>query len=143
MFAASPAIAIDPPTETEMAWLAEHAPKGFDVYPDGIWVSAGVDTENTSYGIRLKDLRASPGKGYQVTVWMRADYRQNVKRPYRTGKFRLTFDCAQDRYWRGAFVNYRADGSVHSEGSGSGVYGTQDIVPGSMAEQWAKLVCWH
>lgn len=146
VWAAALALLAVGPVETDKAfkeeyleWLIVNAPLGWDVYADGVWVSAGTDSTGSRYAIRMEDMK-EPKKSAYKTVWLRGEHQKDKTRPYRTSKFRLTVNCEAKTSSNGTWVNYRADGSIHSTGQGSALHYT-DIIPGSIGDQWRKMIC--
>ena len=134
------ALAAAAPTPEQMEWLKYNAPDGFDIYPDGIWVRAGADGTGAAYGMRLEDLQ--PQKGMpSPTIWMRGDHSRDKTAPYRSEKFRVTFNCLGHTYRVGTSIRYKADGSTYSSRYASLYDAFVDVVPGSIGEHWFSLVC--
>lgn len=125
--------------EEYLEWLFKNAPMGWDVYEDGVWVSAGSDSTGSTYAIRMEDMKEPRTSDYK-SVWLRGAHQKDKTRPYRTSKFKITFNCKSQTSLDGTWINYRADGGVHSTGQGDGFRYT-DIIPGSIGDKWLKMVC--
>ena len=134
----SAGFAADVPTEAQVSWLKLHAPDGFEVYADGTWVSSGTDVSGTEYSIRLEDLMAQTSNFR--TVWMRGNHIKDKTVPYRTTTMKIAFSCKEQTYSVGTIVHYKQDGNVFAQFTFP--YQPRDLIPGSIAEHWAKRVCW-
>jgi len=133
-------LALATPTPEQMEWLKYNAPHGFDIYPDGIWVSAGRDAAGEAYGMLLGDLMRGRGTP-NPTIWMRGDRKATKSTKGYSGKFRVTFNCRNNTYQMGTSIRYDSAGTVIWQRQAAAYEPTLDVIPGSMAEIWYGIAC--
>lgn len=119
-------------------WLRANAPYGFDLTSDGnIWVNLNAVGRKDDYAILASDLMER--KDWGVSAWIRGYHLRNPSVKYRVTKTKVNFDCQRRMYQRADWVAYSASGEVID--SDNERRDAQEIVPGSVAENWIKVIC--
>lgn len=126
--------------EAWLDWVAEHAPYGFDVTPDGtIWLNTNPVGQADDYAVRAADLYNNrANRSSNPVFWVRGYHKNNPKVAYRQSMFRYSIDCQRETISRSTAIYYDSEGKTISQ---EGASGTNYIYPGSVGAEYHRLFC--
>ena len=100
-------------------------------------VDLGPDSTGTNYWLIAGSVKQH--EKYKF-AWFRADASKDATVSYRTSKFRIKFDCINERLGQTARVDYAPNGSVMNKFDTD--YPQMTVaVPGSVGASWLNHVC--